>query len=199
MVRLRGTDLFQIEAANPGKIAPAVRKGGKRASGKPSLLVTLPLPAPTVPQAPLLPSAPSASAPKIKVEDDSEAQSGPSSLVSKKRSAALIADNDDSELFTPTSSKGPAPKKQRVQPATRKPRAAPRAKVAVKSEVDERPEPRGQPEVWAEVLTTDRTCEQNTNTSPGAPSVVRGFALFQCMGVLVVPLGGPRIWLTRGQ
>ena len=94
------------------------------------------------------------STPKIKVENESEALAESSSQNSKKRRAALIDDDDDeSELFAPSSSRDPAPKRQRLQPSAPKPRATLKAKVAVKTEHDDRPEPRGQPEVWAEVPT----------------------------------------------
>lgn len=73
----------------------------------------------------------------------------------KKRSHALVED-DDFEADNTSSSKA-APKRPRfsqaasVSQATPRPRASASAKVAVKSEEDNRPEPRGQPEVWAEV------------------------------------------------
>lgn len=74
----------------------------------------------------------------------------------KKRSRALVEDNDEFEADTASSSKA-APKRSRLSQAAPVPQATPRlrvsaaAKVAVKSEEDGRPEPRGQPEVWAEV------------------------------------------------
>ncbi|KAL9077233.1 MAG: hypothetical protein Q9161_000499 [Pseudevernia consocians] len=140
-----------IEAPKPRKTAPAVQKAGKRASGKPSLWVKLPLPTPALPQAPFLPSSRPGTAPEVKAEDYSEGQGGPSSDNTKKRSAALIDDDDESELFTPSSSREQASKRPRLQPSASKPRATPKAKTAVKSGGDNRREPRGQPEVWAEV------------------------------------------------
>lgn len=128
-----------------------MRNAGKQPTRKPSLLVNLPLLSPTLPQVPFLPASRPGSAPKVKVESVSEARAQCSSRVSKKRSAAHIDDDDESDLFTPSSSRKQAPKKPRLQPSTSKPRAAPKAKVLTKSEVDDRPEPRGQPEVWAEV------------------------------------------------
>ena len=102
---VRGTDFSQMEAPKPRKIAPAVRNAGKRRAGKTSLWVKLPLPAPTLPQAPLSPSSGSGSAPEVKVEDSSEAKGGSSSGNGKKRSAPLIDDDDDSDLFAPSSSR----------------------------------------------------------------------------------------------
>lgn len=73
----------------------------------------------------------------------------------KKRSHALVED-DDFEADNASSSKA-APKRPRLSRAAPVSQATPRlkvsatAKVAVKSEEDNRPEPRGQPEVWAEV------------------------------------------------
>ena len=119
--------------------------------GKPSLLVTLSLPAPTLPQTPLLPLIQSDGAPATKVEKN-QAQAGSSPCTPQKRSAALIEDGDDSNLFEASSNLEQAPKKQRLLPSTPKPRATPKAKVAVNLEHDDRPEPRGQPEVWAEVF-----------------------------------------------
>ena len=83
--------------------------------------------APSLPQAPLL--------------------LGSSSENPKKRKAFQV-DGDDE--FAASSSKDDAPKRQRLD--TRAPKT-PKAKVAVESVVDNRPEPRGQPEVWAEVPT----------------------------------------------
>ena len=66
------------------------------------------------------------------------------SSISRKR--ALVEEkNDDSTSILPSSSQGPASKKRRLLPA-----AAKRAKVA---DEDHRPEPRGHPEVWAEVCS----------------------------------------------
>ena len=63
----------------------------------------------------------------------------------KKRKAAHINNDDE---FAASSSKDDAPKRQRLDTRASK---TPKAKVAVNSVVDHRPEPRGQPEVWAEV------------------------------------------------
>ncbi len=151
-LEVHGADFSQMEAPKPRKIAPAVRNAGKRRAGKPSLWVKMPLPAPASPQAPLSPSLASGSAPEVKVEDNAEAKGGSSSGNGKKRSAPHVDNDDDSDLFAPSSSRGPAPKKQRLQSSAAKPRATPRVKAAAKSGHDDRPEPRGPPDVWAEVL-----------------------------------------------
>ena len=76
----------------------------------------------------------------------------------KKRTAALL-DNDDEAESVPSPSEDGASKRRRLSQAapeaqaTPRPKAAATAKVAVKCEEDSRPEPRGQPEVWAEVPT----------------------------------------------
>lgn len=152
LVGLDLTNAFQIGASAPRKVAPAVGKAGKWPTRKPSLCVKLPLPAPTLPGAPLLPLSRSSNAPEIKIESSSEAPAGPSSRNPKKRTAAQADDDDISDLFTPSPSRVQAPKKKpRLQPSIPKPRATPKVKALIKSEVDDRPEPRGQPEVWAEV------------------------------------------------
>ena len=70
-----------------------------------------------------------------------------SSSISRKRT--LVEEQiDNSHSSLPSSSPGPALKKRRLLPAAPKRRVA--AKVA---EADDRPEPRGQPEVWAEVCS----------------------------------------------
>lgn len=141
----------------PPSHAPELRKtalagsgGGKGATAKRSLVVTLPLFAQKLHSAPLSPSAGSGSAPGIKVEDSSDLQAESSSR-NPKRVAELIDDDDDFGLFSPSSSREPKPKRQRVRSSVPKPRAPAKAKVAVKVEEENRPEPRGQPEVWAEV------------------------------------------------
>ncbi|KAF6226736.1 hypothetical protein HO173_012339 [Letharia columbiana] len=136
-----------IEAPKPRKIAPAVRKGGKRASGRPSLWVKLPLPS----QTPLLPSPRPQSSPEVKVENSFGAPPESSSQNSKKRSAALPDSHDESDLFAPSLCHGTTLKKQRLESSAPKQRAAPRAKVALDSDNETRPKPRGQPEVWAEM------------------------------------------------
>lgn len=85
------------------------------------------------------------------IENSSGAQARSFSRNPKKREAALIDDDDEYEVVTPSSSQDPAPKRQRFQPSAPKPRVTSKAKRNVKSEDDDRPEPRGQPEVWAEV------------------------------------------------
>ena len=70
-----------------------------------------------------------------------------SSSISRKR-ALVEAQIDISDAFLPSSSPGPALKKRRLLPAAPKRRVV--AKVAA---ADDRPEPRGQPEVWAEVCS----------------------------------------------
>ena len=127
------TDVFQIEASGPRTI---VHSGNGGATRKPSLWVTLPLPL-------------SILSPTIKSEEMSKVHANSSSKNPKKRTAALADDNED-DVFVQSSSREPAPKRQRA----RKPTGAPKAKVVVKVEEDGRPEPRGRPEVWAEVLTT---------------------------------------------
>lgn len=159
-----------------------MRKGG--ATGKPSLRVTLHLPPSILSEAaakpslwvtlPLPRSTPSSSAPKIKMEDTSEAQAGPSSRNPRKRAAAPV-DDDEDDLFGPSSRREPAPKRRRTKASVANPRAAPKAKAAVKVEEDNRPEPRGQPEVWAEVCCTWYTiiaCTCMINIFPGTPTVV---------------------------
>ena len=70
-----------------------------------------------------------------------------SSSISRKRT--LVQEQiDDFKAFLPSSNQGPALKKRRLLPAAPKRRVA--AKVA---EADDRPEPRGQPKVWAEVCS----------------------------------------------
>ena len=71
--------------------------------------------------------------------------------LSNKRRTALIDDDEESDLFTTSSSREQAPKKGCFQPSAPEPRATPKAKVTTKSHDDDRPEPRGQPEVWADV------------------------------------------------
>ena len=134
--------IFQIEASQVQEIAPAV--GNRGATKKPSLWVTLPLPRTMQSKAPSLSLLLS---PTIKSEKISKAHAKSCLKNPKKRTAALVDDNED-DLFAPSSSREPAPKRQRA----RKPTGAPKAKVVVKVEEDHRPEPRGQPEVWAEVL-----------------------------------------------
>lgn len=69
-----------------------------------------------------------------------------SSNISRKRT--LVKEEiDDSESFLPSSSQGPAPKKRRLLPAP------PRRVAAKVADEDDRPEPRAQPEVWAEVCS----------------------------------------------
>ena len=116
---------------------------------KPSLRVTLPLPRLISSQAPPLLLLPP---PKIKSETFSKAQAKPASRNPRKRAAAPADDDDEFDSFTPSSRQEPAPKKQRVAPSVRKPKAGPKTKTTVDLEEDHRPEPRGRPEVWAEVL-----------------------------------------------
>ena len=131
----------------------------KKAIGKPSLWVTLPLTAPIFPQTCLSHSSQSGDE-RSRAYGSSSHYLRPLCLrplsclrpaLSNKRRTALIADDDESDLFTPSSSREQAPKKQRFQPPAPKPRATPEAKVTTKSHDDDRPEPRGQPEVWADV------------------------------------------------
>lgn len=123
------TDGFQIEASQPRKIASAVhqagRQGGKWARGKPSLWISLPLFAQT-----LLDS---------------------SLRHPKKRNAFSVDDHDEFALSTPSTSRERAPKRQCLQQSAPKARATRKSKVVVKAEDDNRLEPRGRPEVWAEV------------------------------------------------
>lgn len=140
------TDIFQIEASQLRTIAPAVRNGG--ATKKPSLWVTLPLPPTSSSQAPSLPPSSSFNAPTIKIESTVKAQVKPASRNPRKRAAVPDNDDDDSNLFAPSSSREPAPKRQRVGKST----GTQKARSAIKVEEDGRPEPRGQPEVWAEVF-----------------------------------------------
>lgn len=105
-----------------------------------------------LPPSPQLPPSPRVGAPEIKAEENLEANAKiPTQNVMKREHGLMNDDNDDSGLFAASSSQGPAPKKQRLSQAAPRPRAAAKAKVAVKAEDDDRPEPRGQPEVWAEV------------------------------------------------
>lgn len=101
-------------------------------------------------QLPPSPLPQSSKAPEIKIEGSSDAKAKSST---RKRTAAPLDDDDEEDLFAPSSSREPAPKRQRVKPSVRKPRATPKPKGAVKFEQDDRPEPRGQPEVWAEVFS----------------------------------------------
>ena len=188
------TNSLQIEASQPRTIAPAVGEGG--ATGKPSLRVTLrlppstlseviekpslwlklPLPHSTSSQNPPSSSLPFQSVLSIKVEDTSEVEAGPASRNPGKRTAPPADDDDSFDLFAPSSSHEPAPKRQRGKASVRKPRAAPKAKAAVKVEEDGRPEPRGRPEVWAEVYRAYYTiiaCTCMINILPGSPTVVR--------------------------
>lgn len=105
-----------------------------------------------LPSSPRLPPSPCVEAPEIKAEESLEANAEILTRNVMKREHGLMNDdNDDSGLFAASSSQGPALKKQRLSQAAPRPRAAAKAKVAVKAEDDDRPEPRGQPEVWAEV------------------------------------------------
>lgn len=202
---LRDTDSPQIEATKPRKIASAVRKAGKRASGKPSLWVKLSLPAPTLREVPQLPLPWSPSAPEVKIENNCEAQAESSSRNLKKRSAALAAnddyDNDDeSDLFTPSSSRDQAPKRQRLQPSAPKPRAAPNAKSAVKYEDDHRPEPRGQPEVWAEVpINIYRFWSTRLIWFLDASSALRVLTVLSSLSVWCIHLWWLRLRVSVGQ
>lgn len=96
----------------------------------------------------------------------------------KKRSYALL-DDDDFEADNASSSKA-APKRARLSQAAPVSQAAPRqrasatTKVAMKSEEDNRPEPRGQPEVWAEVFhVKSRSAKALLISYLGAASFVR--------------------------
>ena len=130
-----------------------VHRQGNEASAKPSLVVKLPLLATNPHSIPVLPSSRSGSAPEEKMEDSPEPEAGPSFQNPRKRGAALIDGDDELDLFAPLPSRDPAPKRQRRQPPAPRQRATAKAKAAVKTEEDDRPEPRGQPEVWAEVPT----------------------------------------------
>ena len=123
------TDGFQIEASQPRKVASAVHQAGKQAGklarGKPSLWIRLPLPAQTLLE--------------------------PSLRHPKKRTASSVDDHDEFALSTPSASRERAPKRQCLQQSAPKARATRKSKVVVKANDDNRLEPRGEPEVWAEV------------------------------------------------
>lgn len=90
----------------------------------------------------------------------------------KKRSYALLED-DDFEADNASSLKA-APKRARLSQAAPRQRASATTKVAMKSEEDNRPEPRGQPEVWAEVShVNSRSAKALLISYLGAASFVR--------------------------
>ena len=93
----------------------------------------------------------------IKVSALSEAEQTSLSYNSNKRSAKEVIDVADSASSTLSSSlarQDPAPKRQCLEASVPKLRLPLKTKVSVELEDDNRPEPRGQPEVWAEVYST---------------------------------------------
>ncbi|KAF6219146.1 hypothetical protein HO133_004971 [Letharia lupina] len=120
-------------------------------------------------------------------ENDSKPNLESSSDNSKRRSAALADSNDESDLFVPSLRQGTTLKKQRLESSAPKQRAVLRAKVALNSDNKARPEPRGQPEVWAEMrraLCESLTCYQayqsgayTWGSSNGSAGYAYGFLL----------------------
>ncbi|CAF9943053.1 MAG: hypothetical protein ALECFALPRED_010499 [Alectoria fallacina] len=115
------------------------------------LWVALPLTAPNSPHTCLSHSSWSGGAPEIEIENISGIQAKSSAQNSTKRKSALTNNDDEFDVFTPSSSRARAPKRQCLQQSAPKARATPKSKVVVKAEDDNRLEPRGQPEVWAEL------------------------------------------------
>lgn len=113
--------------------------------------MALPLTAPNSPHTCLSHSSWSGGAPEIEIENISGIQAKSSAQNSTKRKSALTNNDDEFDVFTPSSSRARAPKRQCLQQSAPKARATPKSKVVVKAEDDNRLEPRGQPEVWAEV------------------------------------------------
>ncbi len=142
---------------------PSIRQQEKRAIRKPSLVVKLSLPTPNIGQALQSPSTSSGEAPDITIEKIYQARPGSSSQSTKKRIATDVDNDNESGSFTPPSSREQGSKRQRLQPSASKSKVNSKTKKTRKTNIkpmhDDRPEPRGMPEVWSEVPNTMNTCK----------------------------------------
>ena len=141
----------------------SLRQQEKRAIRKPSLVVKLSLPTPNMGQALQSPSTSSGKAPDITVEKSYQARPGSSSQSTRKRTAIDVDKANESGIFTPPSGREQGSKRQRLQPPASNPEVNSKTKKTKKTNVkpmhDDRPEPRGLPEVWAEVPNTMDRCK----------------------------------------